>query len=195
VKVERLALLYVNQPVTFELAPGKLNLLVGKNGAGKTTVLRAILREPVVQSGTIDFPEPRHLAYLPQEPIFPEHLKVRDLLKLAFLNQTDLFGKVPAEASHKIETELEAMGLQALAHRPLGQLSSGERQKAFFARTLLQPAKALILDEPTNHLDPEITDALWERLAAMAKAGLPILASTHDREIIRSPHIQKIEIV
>lgn len=183
-----------NQPLNFEFKRGKVNLLVGKNGAGKTTLLRALLREPVVKSGKVEFPPTESLSYLPQEPIFPDHLKVRDLLRLAFLGRTDLFGRLPKSAEENIDRELDWFGLTPLKDRPLGELSSGERQKAFLARTLLQPAQVILLDEPTNHLDADITDRFWERIAELPGRGVEVIASTHDREIIRGRRFHNIEI-
>jgi len=185
-------ILYTNPsvPIHFEFQRGSINLLVGKNGSGKTTLMRALLREPVVVSGELEFFAPSDLAYLPQEPVFPEHLKVRDLLKLAFL----AFNRLPAGTEDRIQKELIEFGIERLADRPLHALSSGERQRAFLARVLLQPCKALLLDEPTNHLDPDVTDRLWERLKQLPQTGVEVIASTHDRHIVRTSEFYKLDL-
>ncbi len=186
-KTSELVLIHLpSLTLNVEFKKGQLNLLVGNNGAGKTSLLLALLGEPVVKSGTIDFPSVDKLAFLPQEPIFPDHLRVRDLLKLAAL------GKPPAE--DKIEEELSFFRLKALENRSLGDLSSGERQKAFLARTLLQPCQVILLDEPTNHLDADVTDLLWDRLSRLPSQGKEVIASTHDRVVLKSDRFHKILI-
>lgn len=172
----------------YSFVRGKVNLLVGKNGSGKTTLLRGLLREPGAFRGDIDFPSAEKLSYLPQEPVFPDHLKVRDLLKLAFLLRKDLY------TDDKIESALKEFDLKRYENQILGRLSSGERQKAFLARTLLQPCEVLLLDEPTNHLDTDITDLVWEKVARLPAQGVEVIASTHDREIIKNQKFNLIRV-
>ena len=72
-----------------------------------------------------------------------------------------------------------------LSEKKLGKLSTGERQRLFLARALLQDPALLLLDEPTNHLDPSGVIEFWKRLMAR-KDGKTIVVSTHDLSFVKS---------
>lgn len=181
-------------PQSFAFPKGALTAIVGPNGAGKTTLLRALLGEPLLISGTIQLgdesasiselsPEQiaSTIAYVGQEHVYPGELSVRNLLRLAFLPAVGLFGRLPNPRSPEISSALARLSLEELADRPLRELSTGERQRAFLARALLQKPKLLILDEPTNHLDPGAVRDFWEALIAQRKESpMDIIVSTHD---------------
>jgi len=189
----------LGNPLSFRLPTGKAVALLGPNGAGKTTLLKALMGERVLQSGELTYRgfsaavhrlSPRaladFLAIVPQEHDYPSHLPLVEFLKLAYLPRVGLLGKLPASDSPEIAALLDAFGLHPLSHRPLGELSTGERQRAFLARALLQQPKVLLLDEPTNHLDPGAVFTFWQLLAqARLRHGFDVVISTHDLEFAR----------
>ncbi|MBY0370560.1 ATP-binding cassette domain-containing protein, partial [bacterium] len=183
-------------PLDFKLEGTGICALLGRNGAGKSTLLKALVREGVqLRSGTLTLLGRSHsdtdgVAYVPQEAAYPPHLRLEDALALAFLPTLGWFKRLSAEQKEARSRVLEEMELADLRNRPLGALSSGERQRAFLARALLQRPKVLLLDEPTNHLDPEGREAFWEALARSCTAG-HALVSTHDLTFAKG-HAQEI---
>lgn len=187
-------------PFSFIFPRGALTAVVGPNGAGKTTLLRAILGEEALLSGAIRLfslqidvkqllPKElaRYVAFVPQEHSFPPDATLNQLLQLAYLPRMGLFGRLPAESDREICELLSLFSLEKLQHRPLKSLSTGERQKAFLGRALLQRPRLLILDEPTNHLDPGAVHAFWTLLLSRReKCPLDILVSTHDLSFVRA---------
>jgi iron complex transport system ATP-binding protein len=184
-------------PLSFQLPAGKVTALVGRNGSGKTTLLRALLGDPVVVSGEMRLAgldarrasytdRARLTAFVPQEHEFPGDASVETLLKMAYLPRMGLWGKLPSEAPSEIDAAIESFGLSGKKSRRLRELSTGERQRAFLARAVLQRPKVLILDEPTNHLDPAALREFWKTLLEESRTrGLELLVSTHDLEFLR----------
>lgn len=186
------------EPLHFKFPRRSITALIGPNGGGKSTLLRAILGESVLHSGSIyvnGIPLSRlnaqglskEVAFVPQEHTYPGHLHLRDLLKLAFLPAMGMWRRLPETSLMNIEEMLENLRLKSLADRPLARLSTGERQRAFLARALLQRPKILLLDEPTNHLDPGGVKAFWTLLLeAREKSHFEVILSTHDLEFVKS---------
>lgn len=187
------------QPWDFAFPMGKATAIIGPNGAGKTTLIRAILGEHTLISGEIflpNFPKqvrllsPRELsevvAFVPQEHVYPFDLTVFDLMKLAYLKRAGIFGRLPRDDDTEIGAVIGALSLGHLKERPLKRLSSGERQRAFLARALLQKPRLLLLDEPTNHLDPGGKEKFFEALVKeKERSGFDIILITHDLEVVR----------
>jgi len=169
--------------VVLEFPRGKLIALIGRNGAGKTTLLRALLGEPVLSTGKLSLPG---VAFVPQEHLYPPDLVVRGLLGLAFLPKLGWFRHLQPQDCAAIEEALVGFGLVPLADRSLKALSSGERQRVFLARAVLQQPKVLLLDEPTNHLDPAAVRGFWELLLEKRRgASFDVVASTHDLAFVQ----------
>jgi len=142
---------------------GETVALLGPNGCGKTTALKALAR--LLGDGTVEVdgspltrPDPRRIACLFQEPPVPFELTVREVV--------DLGGPAAADA-------LARVGLDG--SRPMHTLSGGERQRAHLARCLAGSPKVLLLDEPTNHLDLASRATLLSVLV-----GQTAVIATHD---------------
>lgn len=203
--IESVVLGYAGQtitpsPMTMSFPKDKLVALVGPNGSGKTTLLNAILGEQVLRDGDIflgdaglsvqkckasDLPE--LIAFVPQEHVYPHDLQVGRLMELAFIPKMGLFGGLPAGALENINRTLKGFGLEKYRNSALRSLSSGERQRAFLARALLQNAQILILDEPTNHLDPGAVHRFWKQLLDSRSTNRgDIIVSTHDLGFVKN---------
>lgn len=171
----------------FTLPPGQCTALVGENGAGKTTLLHSLLGTQPLYEGSLRLGDEsldqarlrlRHtlFGFVSQESSFPAWMPVRTFLSLV---NADARGASAAPAEF-------ASGLLPQLDRCLGTLSSGERQRTFLARALLQNPQWLMLDEPTNHLDPLARRLFVELLrSALAKKTSAII-STHDVDLLKS---------
>lgn len=167
--------------LNLQAEPGVITLLVGANGAGKTTALRLIAGLADFDVGTIsiaghDLKTARrdalaHLSFLPQAPRF--HPRLTALQVAEFYGR--LRGREPRAASEALET----WGLTEFAHLATGKLSGGLRQRLALAIFALADAPVLVLDEPGLSLDPEWRLRLQQFLTAEAERGCTVLAATH----------------
>jgi ABC-type multidrug transport system ATPase subunit len=174
-----------NRPVlqgfTLTAASGRLSLLAGANGAGKSSSLKVAcgLWRPasgeVVADG-ISITRRRQsafrkVAYLPQSPAFNPRLKTTDILEF----YADLEGRDRREA----DLALERFGLEAHARHRTGMLSGGLRQRLGLAVLSLATAPVLLLDEPGLSLDPPWRSRLQSWLREEAANGRTLLVATH----------------
>lgn len=165
------------QNLHLDIPPGKITALVGANGCGKSTLLRGLARLLKPEQGVVylegkaiaQLPTrtvAQRMAILPQGPVAPEGLTVRELVAQGrYPHQSWL--QQWSQADEKLVTEaLEITALQDLGDRPLDTLSGGQRQRAWIAMTLAQNTDILLLDEPTTFLDLahqiEVLDLLYD---------------------------------
>jgi iron complex transport system ATP-binding protein len=162
--------------LNLEIVPGETTILLGANGSGKSTLLQGLARllKPhrgaVYLNGKDISRQPtrqvaQQLGILPQSPVAPEGLTVRELVSRGrYPHQGWLQGQ-SAEDERCIEAALVETGMAELAHRPLDRLSGGQRQRAWIAMAIAQDTDILLLDEPTSYLDLahqiEVLDLLW----------------------------------
>ena len=168
ISVRAIAATYDRSPilhgVDLDVPRGKVTALVGANGSGKSTLLKTIARVLPATSGTIlldgrdtaaiarrDFA--RRLTSLPQTPVAPEGILVRDLVRFGRHPYRGFAGRPSPDDAAAIEGALADAGLTDLADRTLDELSGGQRQRAWVAMALAQDTPVLLLDEPTTYLD------------------------------------------
>ena len=183
-------------PFEFNFPKGKWAAIIGPNGAGKSTLLRELMglasQSEVRLEDNRDVRElkrfeiPSVFGFVPQEQLYPRETKVLDFLRLAFLPRMGWINPLPPGADKEINDALEILGNLHLSDRTLGQLSTGERQKIFLARAILQKPRILILDEPTSHLDPGASVQFWKALQNIhLETGTDVVISTHDLSLIQ----------
>ena len=154
----------VVRDLVLTVAQGEIVTLVGPNGSGKSTTLRALAHLMTPQDGAIFLDgraihtlSPRKLAQqiavLPQNPIAPEDLTVRDLVGRGRFARQAWWRASSRRDRDVVDWALDATGLHPLAERRLTTLSGGERQRAWIALALAQEPRILLLDEPTTFLD------------------------------------------
>ncbi len=171
---------------------GRITALVGRNGSGKSTLLRALARLLKPQGGAVFLDNvsiftmstkevARQLGILPQSPVAPEGVTVRDLVAQGRYPHQRWLQRWSKEDEQMVEHALEATSMDGLAERPLDTLSGGQRQKAWIAMALAQETAFMLLDEPTTFLDiahqMEVLDLLYELNAA---EGRTIVMVLHD---------------
>lgn len=167
---ERLCLRYdprqppVIQEESLHIPAGKITALIGPNGSGKSTLLKALARQLAPEKGRVIL-DGRDISTLPsrelartlgilfQEHTVPGDLTVEELVCHGRYPHGGLFQAFSAKDDAAVEEALRLADLAALRHRPLGQLSGGQRQLAWIAMALAQEPRYLFLDEPTTFLD------------------------------------------
>jgi len=167
--------------LALEVGAGESVALVGANGCGKTTTLGCIVglvrpdRGRVLIGGVDVALDPsaarRLLSYLPQRPVFPPTLTVRETIAVV--------ARLRGLPSTAVDREIEACGLVGLADRNVGHLSGGERQRLAMAVAFLPPVDLYIFDEPSANLDPAASRLLFERARQLKRDGHALLFTTH----------------
>ena len=172
--------------VEFTLREGQRLALLGSNGGGKTTLLRAIVGELRPLAGTLDVAAP--CGTVPQTersrldyPV--SALDVATMGTLAGLSWWRRPGRREREAAARA---LGRVGLADLAGETFGELSGGQRQRVLIARALVQDASILLLDEPFSGLDRPSSERLEALIAELAGEGRGIAVATHDLEQARA---------
>ncbi len=178
--------------LSFQLYSGELTCLLGPNGVGKSTLIKAILGDLKPWEGRLILDQQelhtysleeraKRIAVVLSEPSYPGNLTVGQLVALGRTPHMGWTGKLGAEDRKWVDQALSDTRLTALQDERLGELSDGQRQKAMIARALAQDGNVLVLDEPTAHLDLinrlEIMTLLREISQKKEKA---VLVVTHD---------------
>ncbi len=193
----------VLRDVTLNIGAGEFLGLIGPNGGGKTTLLKVILGLVKPDKGKVEVfgtsPErlgaKRYLiGYLPQKSLidweFP--VSVLDVVMMARYGQIGIL-RQPTQKDKEIALQaLEKVGMAELASRHIGQLSSGQQQRVFIARALVNKPQLLLLDEPIAGVDAATQDKFYRFLKELKEElGLTIVMVSHDIAIISS-YVEKI---
>jgi iron complex transport system ATP-binding protein len=165
--------------------------VVGPNGAGKTSLLLAVAGLlPAVGQLSVGGLDVRHtsrrrvareVALLPQRPIVPEGVSVRELVALGRTPHLRRFGTEAAADRDAVERTLHRLELTSFADRPAVGLSGGELQRVVLGRALAQEARVLLLDEPTSALDIGHQQGVLDLVHAMQlQDELTVVSAMHD---------------
>ncbi len=181
--------------VSGHFARGSLTAVIGPNGAGKSTLLKSLAGQVQPDPhGHVAHAPGLRLAYLPQhselDRSFP--LDVRDCVLMGLWAQTGAFGSATAAMLVRVDAALEAVGLQGFERRPVGTLSSGQLQRALFARLLVQDADLILLDEPFNAVDSKTTAGLLTLVQQWHRQGRTVIAVLHDDAQVREHFTQTL---
>lgn len=160
--------------VSLSVAPGSVLALVGGDGAGKTSILRAIVGALQPVSGRVSRPPKEQIGYVSAGPGLYRDLTVEENLRFA----GRAYGMTPQAVEEGSRRLLEAMALSAARGRVAGKLSGGMRQKLGLAMALLHGPQLLVLDEPTTGVDPVSRAELWRQIARAAAAGAAVVIAT-----------------
>jgi len=173
--------------VSFTVRPGRTTGFIGANGAGKTTAMRIILGVLAADAGEVTFGGTpmspvlrRRIGYMPEERGLYPRMRVLD--QLILLGR--VHGMSTGDARRRSTALLGMLGLDERSHDHLSTLSLGNQQRVQVAAALVHDPSLLVLDEPFSGLDPLAIDAMGELLRERAAAGIPVLFSSHQLELI-----------
>jgi iron complex transport system ATP-binding protein len=177
--------------VSLALAPGEVLGLAGPNGAGKTTLFRAATRVVALERGAVRIAGAsvaalarrelaRRVAVVPQDVSIPFPFRAGEVVLMGRAPHRAGFGFESAADVERARACLALVGIEALADRPMPELSGGERQLVLVARALAQDPEVLLLDEPTAHLDLRHRAVVLERVREFALGGGAALVVSHD---------------
>lgn len=199
--------------ISFGIAEGERIGLIAKNGSGKTTLLNILTGKEPYDSGAVVFRRDLRVAYLEQDPTYPENLTVLEACFHSGNDVTNLIAEYERVINSKDHSGLDAIlqkmdVLQAwdYEHRAkqilgqlkitdfeqkISQLSGGQLKRVALANVLITEPDLIILDEPTNHLDLDMVEWLEEYLQ---RSRLSLLMVTHDRYFLDRVCNEIIEI-
>ena len=160
--------------VTVPVDPARITVVIGGDGAGKSTSLEVLagLLEP--GSGTVLRPSKELIGYVPATAGFYSDLTVQENLDFS----ASAYGLSGREYAGRADELLEKTGLDQARRRLGGQLSGGMRRKLAVGMALLHTPDLLILDEPTTGVDPVSRAELWRLISGAAAAGTAVAVST-----------------
>jgi len=178
-----------------ELRPGSFVCLLGRNGTGKSTLLKtlaglipAVKGEIIIDDKPLNEYTPIQIAtkiglVLTQMPDLP-NTTLRELVAYGRLPYVSWLGKINDSDWLEADRAIQKLGIETLDNRHICELSDGERQKSMIARALAQGTEYLLLDEPSAFLDYESKQELMSLLVHLAhEEHKAILLSTHDQEL------------
>ena len=180
--------------VNIKVKTGELVGLIGRNGTGKSTLLRSIVRlqeflrgAAFIQDHKIRNIHPNEfakiLAFVSSGLEYTETMTVREMVSLGRFPYTNWIGKLLVSDIEIIDEAIERVGIEHLAFKKLAAISDGERQKAMIARTLAQNTSIIVLDEPTAFLDLPSRYDIIGLLFELTRKGKTVIYSTHDLNI------------
>lgn len=164
--------------LSFDLTPGRITAILGPNGCGKTTLLRALCGTLALREGRVVVDDP--VGYVPQALLADQSYEALDMVLLGRSRYLGRFG-----APRRIDIErarecLDEVGLTAIAHQRYDRLSGGQRQLVLLARALATDCRVLVLDEPASALDLANQGVVLRLILRLAdKLKLAIVFTTH----------------
>ncbi|MGM7423072.1 ATP-binding cassette domain-containing protein [Cellulosimicrobium sp. CpK407] len=160
--------------VDLDLPRGQVTSVVGGDGAGKTTLVRALLGQVPVDGGTVDAPARDRVGYQPSSSGVWPGLTVAENVELV----GDAYRVPAARRERRADELLERAGLAEARDRLGSQLSGGMRQKLGVCLAMLHEPEVLLLDEPSTGVDPVSRVELWRLVAESAASGAAVLVTT-----------------
>lgn len=175
----------VLQDVSFDIKPGEFVGLLGPNGTGKTSLMRAALgllaatgHSSLAEMSTSE--RARAVSWMPQSREIAWPIPVENLVALGRLPHLPQGLRLPATDQALVDQAISRMGLERFRQRAASRLSGGEQARALIARALAQDTPLLMADEPAAGLDPAHQISTMEVFAALADEGRSALVSLHD---------------
>ena len=166
--------------------------VIGPNGGGKTTLIKAILGA-VPHSGEIEIDSSLRrgnhfkIGYMPQVSQFDMRfpISIEEVVLSGLQTERGFFGRYTSQDKAAAQQLLERMGIADLAKRPIGEVSGGQMQRALLCRAIISEPKLLILDEPTNFVDNRFEHEFYAMVQQLSEQ-MAIVIVSHDLGTITS---------
>lgn len=169
--------------IDLAVLPGDFLAVVGPNGGGKTTLLRALLGALPLLAGRLVRPRPLRVGYVPQrehvDAIWP--FRVREVVMMGRVPALGLLRRAGPSDHEAVRSGLARVGIEDLADKWYGELSGGQRQRTLIARALSAGPELLALDEPTNGMDPGAELGTMDLLRDLQRGGGPAIVMISHR--------------
>ena len=182
--------------ISGEFPAASLTAIIGPNGGGKSSLLKALMGFLPPLTGHIDFNGilPCEIAYLPQisevDRSFP--LSAIDVVQLGYWHKSGSFGAITKTQHEAALDALHQVGMASFADRPVSTLSTGQWQRVLFARLSIQNAHVLLLDEPFASIDGRSTHDLLHLLQQWHSEGRIVITVMHDLSLVREHFPQSL---
>jgi zinc transport system ATP-binding protein len=190
----------VLEDINLELQAGDFLGLIGPNGGGKSTLLKAMLglikpdRGSIALFGLPPAAARSRVGYVPQKTVFDQSFPVKalDVVLMGRYSRTGLLHRYGSQDRQAALRALKAVGMDDRAEREIGALSGGEQQRVFVARSLVSDPKLLLMDEPTAGVDSAQQTDFYDLLCHLNRdLCIAIVLVSHDVTAI-SKYVNKI---
>ena len=172
--------------LTLDVVGGGALALVGPNGGGKTTLMRAVVGGCQVLSGRVSVTASR-IGLVPQSAdldlTFP--VSAAEVVTMGLIGEAGWGKRITADMRRRVSAALERVNLADRASRRFGTLSGGQRQRVLVARALVARPELVMMDEPFNGLDAPSRDIITRLIASLTEDGVGVVVSTHDLSLAR----------
>ncbi|MCT1459235.1 ABC transporter ATP-binding protein [Aestuariimicrobium sp. p3-SID1156] len=181
----------VCREVTLTFPDGAFTAILGPNGCGKSTLLKALGGSLTPTSGQISLngrplgeysarEAARSVSLLPQNPVVPEQITVRELVARGRYPHHSLFRRSSPGDRRAVGRALQATSTESISNTVVSELSGGQRQRVWLALALAQDTDVILLDEPTTFLDIAHQYDMLELFAQLRDEGRTLIAVMHD---------------
>jgi ABC-type Mn2+/Zn2+ transport system ATPase subunit len=179
----------VVEDVTFSVPGGAMVGIIGPNGGGKSTLLKAVLGLVPQARGTVEVLERpvnrgvrQLVGYVPQREDVDWNFPVSafDVVMMGRVPSMKLLRRPTAHDKELAWEALSTVGMEKYADTRIGEFSGGQQQRIFLARALAQEAEVLLLDEPVSGVDAPSQHEIFDLLRSLKEAGKTVIVATHD---------------
>jgi cell division transport system ATP-binding protein len=190
--------------LSFHIEKGEMVFLMGPTGAGKSTVLRTIYKDILLNDGSL-YIDGQDITYMRSHKIPYYRRKIGMIFQdFRLIEDRSVFENVALplhisglpkkDIKSKVSEILEKVGLDSVTKMRPSQLSGGEQQRVSIARALVKDPVVILADEPTGNLDPNVSDEILDLLELATNNGTSVLMSTHNFPLIRPRKKRYIEL-
>ncbi|MFC6317198.1 ABC transporter ATP-binding protein [Corynebacterium gerontici] len=177
--------------ISLDIQPGSFTVIVGPNACGKSTLLKTMARLLPASAGVIEVEGrklgsfgtkelAREMAFLPQSPITPESIVVKDLVSRGRYPHQGLIRQWSRADEIAVQEAMRQAGIVQLQDRLVQELSGGQRQRVWLALVLAQQTPIVLLDEPTTYLDVTHQLQVLDVARDLQRAGKTVVAVLHE---------------
>lgn len=177
--------------ISFDVCSGEILTMIGPNGGGKSTILKAVCGLIPRSGGSVELcgknadslnrtERSQILSVMLTERLRTDLMTCRDVIAAGRYPYTGIFGALSERDERIVDSAVETVNAMEFANADFNSISDGQRQRVLLARAICQEPKVLILDEPTSYLDIRHKIAFFEILRKLADDGLAVVMSLHE---------------